>query len=117
PCTITQKRAGSWAWGMIADTPRWPGGCFDGSFQSFAAGCASSVLLSAQLLPPSRLSNTPLASPPASRRPCAAAIVEIFDSLSPPSPWLRPSLESSHVSPRSLERHTATPCHSLAAAA
>src|SRR5207247_790604 len=98
--------------------PRWPGGWLAGSFHLSRPGWPSSVLSSDQVAPPSRLSNTPAASAPASTRPCAAVRPETFESLRPlPSSYASPSLDSSQVSPRSLLRQTPAPCHSLAAAA
>ena len=97
--------------------PRWPGGWFAGSFQASLPGWPASVLSSDHVVPPSVDSKMPGASTPANRRPCAAVSPEILDSFSPPSGYESPSLESSHVSPRSVLRHTPAPCHSLAAAA
>ena len=57
------------------------GGWFSGMFQSSRPGWPSSVLLSDQLAPPSRLSNTPAASAPASTRPCAADSPDTFESF------------------------------------
>ena len=95
PWMTAQKRDGSSGCGMIAGSPRWPGGCLPGSFQSPRPGWPSSVLRSDQVAPPSRLSNTPAASAPASSRPCAAVRPEIFESLRPLSSYESPSLESS----------------------
>jgi hypothetical protein len=67
---------------VIAETPRWPGGCLAGSFQSLLAGW-SSVLRSFQFAPPSRLSKIPACSAPARSRPCAADRLDTFDIFSP----------------------------------
>jgi hypothetical protein len=75
------------------------------------------VLISFQVAPPSRLSKMPDASAPASTRPCAAVRPETLDSFMPSSPYVSPSLDCSHVSPRSLLCQIDAPCHSLAAAA
>src|SRR5581483_4062938 len=88
----------------------------DGSSQPSLPGWPASVERSVHVSPSSRLSKMPGASTPASTRPCAAESDETFDSLRPSS-YAKPSLESVHVSPRSLLRQTAEPCHSLAAAA
>jgi hypothetical protein len=85
PWITTQKCSGSVGCGRIAGMPRWPGGWFSGMFQSSRPGCPSSVLLSDQVAPPSRLSNTPAASAPASTRPCAADSPDTFESFSSPS--------------------------------
>ena len=81
PCTIAQKRDGVVGVGRIAGRPRWPGGWFAGSSQSSLPGWPSSVLSSDHVAPPSRLSKMPGASAPASRRPCAAARPETFESF------------------------------------
>jgi hypothetical protein len=68
--------------------------------------------------PLSLLSKMPGASTPTRSRSPARARVETFEILRPSSsPYVRPSLECSHVEPRSRLRKIAEPCHSLAAAA
>ena len=44
PWTMIQKRSASSGWGMIADRPRWPGGCCAGSFQASRPCWPSSVV-------------------------------------------------------------------------
>ena len=98
--------------------PRWPGGWLAGSSQPSLPGSPDSVESSDQVAPPSRLSKIPGASTPTSTRPFLTARFETFESLRPASAsYAMPSLECSHVSPRSELRQTAEPCHSLAAAA
>ena len=100
------------------EMPRWPGGCWFGSSHSSLPGWPASVVSSEKLSPPSVLSKIPGASAPTSSFPSVAASEATFDTFrSPASSYVRPSLECAQVSPRSLLRHTADPCHSLAAAA
>src|SRR4029434_2664252 len=71
-----------------------------------------------QVLPSSRLSKMPGASTPTSSRSPARARVDTLEILRPSSsPQESPPPSCSHVSPRSLLRQIAEPCHSLAAAA
>ena len=86
-----------------------------GTFHFVRPGWPSSVLTSDQVWPSSLLSNTPAASAPTRTRPCAAAMPESLDSFISAPGNSRPSLDSVQVSPRSLLRQTAAPCHSLAA--
>src|SRR3954447_4114338 len=73
PCTITRIFCASSASGMIADSPRWPGGCIAGSFQTSRPGAPSSVERSENVLPPSLLSKSPTDSAPTYSFPCAEA--------------------------------------------
>ena len=99
--------------------PRWPGGCIAGSFQTSRPDAPSSVERSENVWPPSALSKRPTVSAPTSSRPCLCASPEtLFTFRSLPSGYAMPSLDYSHVSPRSvLERQTPAPCHSEAAVA
>jgi len=118
PWTIAQKRESSSSSSMSAEMPRWPGGWFAGSSHASLPGSPASVERSENVSPPSLLSKIPGASTPTSTRPLRAASDDTFDTFRPlDSSYAIPSLDSVHVSPRSLLRHTADPCHSLAAAA
>ena len=118
PWTIVQKWEGrSWS-GIRPEIPRWPGGWFAGSSQASLPGWPASVVSSDQFSPPSLLSKIPGASTPTSSLSPVVISVETLETFRPSSsPYEIPSLECSHVSPRSRLRQTAEPCHSLAAAA
>jgi hypothetical protein len=82
---MIQNRSGSSGCGMIADSPRCPGGCCAGSFHASRPSYPSRVVISENVFPPSVLSKSPADSAPTSKRPCAGIRLETFDSFNPPS--------------------------------
>src|SRR5215475_11728811 len=118
PCTMAKKLSELPGSVTKPEMPRCPGGWFAGSSHSSLPCWPERVDRSDQVWPLSRLSKMPGASTPTSRRSPARASVETLEILRPSSsPYERPSLDISHVSPRSALRQIDEPCHSLAAAA
>src|SRR5215212_3607286 len=110
----TQRRRASVGWGTIEwrHSPPLPG-C-----HSDRVGCFVSPSTWRHVAAPSSLRNRPAGSTPAYSAPSKPAVrFQIVLMEGPSSPYVNPSLECDHVSPRSSLRHTAGPYHSLPPAA